>query len=631
MLYEIYKEKLESITKTGMFKLYPKWADRAAWDSIDADLKCHIISEAEEYLGHEWPRFSASDYMEYYREGSRKSWDKVFKSVFDALTKLTIAECTEGKGRFLNDIVNGVWARCEDTSWVHTGHLNHHGDEQVPLYDVNYLDLRACSTGSQLAHVYYLLKPQLDKISPHICSRIEYEINRRIINNYLNNDHWWTNLTDGGTINNWNTHCNKNVIRTALIMEKDPEKLKAVMEKACRSLDVFLSIHADDGACDEGPGYWKGAGFSYLTILSFLCEIYDINVDIFLDERIKNMGSYIYKVIICDDYYMSYADGNGRNPMYDVKLYKTGLMLEDSALVQLAVDTFRIHRDRDEYYDYFIYIIFDYLEYIMGYRDVQAELITASKKAYYLRNCALHDAHIASARQFVSNVNGFFTGIKGGHNDESHNHNDIGVFYLYYNGKPVVIDAAAGMYTNKTFSPKRYDIWTMQSQWHSLPVINGYMQKDGIEYKSESFKVLNMYEISMAEMEILNAYPSEARLKSFTRKIILDRENQSVTLFDEINMIKSTDDIMLFLTVLYEPEISDTGDILLSNGVTTIFLDYDKNLLKPYLEVKDISMDKKLRESWGDKIYRLGFKVIEPKLKNEIEFIFKVKNGVANE
>ncbi len=631
MLYEFYKGKLEGKTIPGIYRIYPKCSDREEWESIEPGLRKHIIAEAKELLGYDWPRFKATDYIEYYREGSRKSWDKAFKSVFDTLTKLTIAECVEGKGRFLDDIANGIFARCEDTSWVHTGHLSHHGDEQIPIHDASYLDLRACSTGSQLAHIYYLLKPQLDAVSPHICKRIEYEIEHRIIDNYLVNDHWWTNLKEGGTINNWNTHCNKNILRTALIMEKDSTKLKAVVEKSCKSLDVFLSIHAQDGACDEGPGYWKGAGFSYLTILSLLAQIYGIPVGDFLDKRIKNIGSYIYKVIINGDYYMSYADGNGRNPMFDVKLFKTALAINDTALRDLACDTFRTHQDRDEYYDYFIYILYDYLEYIMGFKAMKTEASIISEKSYYLQDTELPDAHIASARQEAGSVKGFFTGIKGGHNDESHNHNDIGVFYLYYNGLPVVIDAGAGMYTNKTFSPDRYNIWFMQSQWHSLPEINGLGQAPGRKYKSRDFSYEASGDISTAAMDITRAYPISVGMTSFRREYILDRDKEIVFLKDNMEFTRPTSTVKWYLNLAYEPEIIVDGMVVLSNGKTGILMEYDSDQFNISVERKDISDDKKLRDSWGNDIYRLCLATKNKENTHSFNIKFKAASGEDNE
>ncbi len=62
---------------------------------------------------------------------------------------------------------------------------------------------------------------------------------------------------------------------------------------------------------------------------------------------------------------------------------------------------------------------------------------------------------------------------KGGFNNESHNHNDVGTFSLYVNTIPVILDAGVGTYAKQTFGKDRYTIWTMQSNYHNLPMING--------------------------------------------------------------------------------------------------------------------------------------------------------------
>ncbi len=623
MLFEIFNSKLKEITEPGMFSTFPKCTDREEWEKPDSELRVCIISEAEELIGYGWPRMKATDYLEYYRIGSRKSYDKIFKMNFDAMTKLVMGECVEGKGRFLDNISNGIIARCEETSWIHTGHLRHYGDEQIPRHDGTYLDLRACSTGSQLALVYYLLKSELDGVSPYLCNRIEYEIKVRILDNYLENDYWWMNLTEGGTINNWNTHCNKNVMLAALIMEKDDKRIRDIMAKICRSLDVFLSIHKADGACDEGPGYWKGSGFSFLNILNFLAEVYKIPVESFLDQRIENMGSYIYKVFIHDDFYMSYADGNGRNPMLDVKLFRTSAALGDERLEEMSIDLFKKHRARGKYYEYFIYILFDYIEYTLNYNEIKLAVQKSSEKKYYLKDAVLENAHIFAARQSLGSEKGFFTGLKGGHNEESHNHNDIGVFYLYYNGQPVVIDAGASEYTIKTFSPNRYDIWTMQSAWHSLPVVNGFMQKEGRNYCSALFETNISDSLSRTSMEISGAYPEEAMIKAYSRSLTIDRELSAVRLYDDLGLKEISSQVIWHFTLAKEPVISEAGDIEIAAGNVKIMLEYNKKRFKPLVEKKKLSKDKKLSESWGDSIYRLSFESLHKEKSHKAEFAFK--------
>ena len=89
---------------------------------------------------------------------------------------------------------------------------------------------------------------------------------------------------------------------------------------------------------------------------------------------------------------------------------------------------------------------------------------------------------------YVRNKKAFFA-AKGGYNDESHNHNDAGSFSLWVNNMPVIIDAGVGTYTRQTFSSERYTIWTMQSNYHNLPMINGVPQKYGRQYKVRKLKL----------------------------------------------------------------------------------------------------------------------------------------------
>lgn len=85
---------------------------------------------------------------------------------------------------------------------------------------------------------------------------------------------------------------------------------------------------------------------------------------------------------------------------------------------------------------------------------------------------------------FPTGSEGLYLAAKGGHNAESHNHNDVGNFIVYADGYPAISDVGVETYTAKTFSAQRYDIWTMQSAFHNLPIINGFMQKNGGNFKA---------------------------------------------------------------------------------------------------------------------------------------------------
>ena len=142
------------------------------------------------------------------------------------------------------------------------------------------------------------------------------------------------------------------------------------------------------------------------------------------------------------------------------------------------------------------------------------ELSNKQVKPPYLQDVWLDGIQVMAAREREGHYNGFYLAAKGGHNGECHNHNDVGQFIVYYDGAPVIIDAGVETYTAKTFGSARYEIWTMQSQYHNLPTINGVGQKAGEIYRAKDVvynATENQAEISM---DIAPAYPANSGIKS---------------------------------------------------------------------------------------------------------------------
>ena len=94
---------------------YPHYTDRAGWDEITGVNKEDIIKKGEAALNYDWKIIKATDYIEYERSGSRDIMQDPFDANNTALTNLVLAELAEGKGRFIDQIINGVWQTCEMT------------------------------------------------------------------------------------------------------------------------------------------------------------------------------------------------------------------------------------------------------------------------------------------------------------------------------------------------------------------------------------------------------------------------------------------------------------------------------------------------------------------------------------
>ena len=88
----------------------------------------------------------------------------------------------KSKGRFLDEIANGIWLICEETFWGAPAHL--YMQKVGPgLYDITdpIVELFSAETGQLLAWTKYLVGAQLDQVSPLVTRRIVLETERRIL------------------------------------------------------------------------------------------------------------------------------------------------------------------------------------------------------------------------------------------------------------------------------------------------------------------------------------------------------------------------------------------------------------------------------------------------------------------
>lgn len=96
-----------------------------------------------------------------------------------------------------------------------------------------------------------------------------------------------------------------------------------------RSLDVFINSYPDDGACDEGPSYWKRAAASLLDCLELLHSASDGKIDIFNEPIIREMGKYIICAHISGEYFVNFADAKAKINIDPILIYRYGKRIND--------------------------------------------------------------------------------------------------------------------------------------------------------------------------------------------------------------------------------------------------------------------------------------------------------------
>jgi hypothetical protein len=172
------------------------------------------------------------------------------------------------------------------------------------------------------------------------------------------------------------------------------------------------------------------------------------------------------------------------------------------------------------------------------------EIAEAETCAPQPRDTWLPDIQVMVARDEGRSSVGWYVAAKGGHNNESHNHNDIGEFVVFKDGLPLLIDAGVETYSRKTFSPQRYEIWTMQSFYHNLPTIDGVQQAPGEQFAARDVRY-NAADASLT-LDIAGAYPPEAGVTRWTRTVRLKR-GQGVEIVDDYALDHAPQSVRLSL------------------------------------------------------------------------------------
>ncbi len=591
----------------------PDYKNRAFWQNLPDTLRKEYIAKAEAYLEYNWPVVKATDYLEFIRSGDRRQG--AYAACSNALIDLVMGELVEGKGRFIDQIINGVWFYSEQTCWGWSAHL---GAQKagVGLPDVNdpIVDLGVGEVTSNLSWTLYLFKEEFDKVHPLISKRLKQEITNKALKPYFERNDFGYMGFKGGRPNNWNPWINYNMLTSYLLVESDTVMKVAEVQKIINSLDHFLNGYSDDGGCDEGPSYWGAAGALLYESLDILKNVTGGKFDVFDNPLIRNIGNYFYKVNIHAPYFLNFADADATTGGNPPTVYRYGKAIKDPQMQQFGAYLAKIGH---------------WGEHSLGGKigdqirnlGLLNEIKNAEAKEALVADFWLPDTEVAGARDKEGSFKGFFFGAKGGFNAESHNHNDVGSCVMYYDGKPCLIDLGREEYTAKTFSSRRYEIWTMQSKFHNLPVINGKDQLPGANFKAKNSSFKANKTTATFSTEIAGAYPADAKVKSWVRSYTLNR-GKNFIIRDSYDLSQLTGAPTSSNLITYCKVTKLKSGLLKFEGDGFVLqMKYDQKVVEPtitFIEVKD----KSLKRYWPNGVTQVVLKFINPGLKGGQQVVF---------
>ena len=625
---------------------YPAYSDRAGWKALAGASSEMLIKNAEKYLNYKWQYIPPSLYLRYEKNRNRNFY-KPLNDNGTALMGLVLGELVEGKGRFMSQIIDGVYYFATMPSWNGSGSDEKDGirKRMIPNPDYHIIALTSAYRAPTMAAALYFFKDEFDKVDPIISKWVYRSLEEHIFKPYLDEYHFthghqWLGFNDN-KVNNWNTYCNTFVTQCFLLADQDQDRLIRALAQSARAMDRYLDTNKFDGACDEGPSYWNMAGGKVYDYAMLMKQASGGKLDILHDEQVLRIMEWKSKNYITDGWVVPFGDGCARADGNPALMYRLGVEVGSKEMadygIYLAADPVKKEFSQKPFLGSDIVRVLEFLRYQSQMEKAEQQALADAGGDWEammadLRASATSIWYPETEHAYLRAGKGWFIGVKGGNNAESHNHNDVGSGVFFIENCPVLIDAGVGTYGSDTFGEKRYESgFHFNSDWHNLPDINGERQKNGPSFKASGSQCDP--ESCVFSTDIAGAYPKEAAARKWHRTWALKTGELTITDRFELTATKAPN-VEHFITwgKVYLPgqsvdghKVKD-GEALIAahsfDGKNTILvkLSYPKKM-KASVETQALT-DKRFTKIWGKEIYRLNLTDGSPAKTGEYVFKF---------
>jgi len=593
-----------SLISASAWHPYPKASEREAWQKVHKEVADKAVARAEKINGTVWESLPATVFLEYKRTGNRSDFEHYFFIRRTRLLDLVLGECVEGKGRFIDEIVNGVWLECEETFWGLPAHLNLqrvHPGSGLPDVQEPIVDLFAADAGAVMSWIHYLLGEQLDQVNPMITRRIEVEVKRRILDPAFERDDFlWMfkeYKSEKHHLNNWTPWIGSNWLTANLLLEPDPNRRKTAILKICRSVDQYLEDYSPDACCQEGPGYWNVSPGSYFDCCTLLTSATGRAGNPLTNPFVRKMFRYIADVHINGPWFVDYGDAPPKMEESGEFLYLIGTAIDDSTLqaygsFNASAAALRGEPVTDDQ---------GHLGRVLPCVLVSAKAIAAEKRDALVRDSWYPDLGLMTARVKGESTDGFYLAMQAAPNQRAHGHNDSGSFIVFHDGNPIFIDIGPEAYTAPRYK------FSVQSAYHNLPTIGEVMQSNKKpQYRASDLHYSMDDSSASVSMNLATAYPDEAGVGYWKRTLTLDRVANRIRLNEDFKLHKKASVQLSFMTPCV-PSRAPEGKVLFAPADTSahsVSISYNSVLITPSIEKIDLT-DDWLVSRWGKTIYRV--------------------------
>lgn len=474
----------------------PDATDRAAWRAVDPAAREALLARADAEAGTPWPDLLLSHWAAYGSAGSRLAYEDPFFARSERTRRAVLAAALDPTERRVSEAADGLWLLCEQSTWCWPAHDDAFARGRATTNVASpVLDLGAGEAVALAAWADLVIGPLLDALRGGLRDRLRSEAARRVFAPLLEREWHWEGTED--RVHNWAPWIHGNVLIAAQALAADD--LRAGLEARCvDGLDRYLAQLPADGAIDEGFAYWwQGAGRA-LDALGIIDRITGGAVAREIaGGSLAGLGELVRfpeRVHLGGPWYASYSDAEPRAP----EPLPWHSLVRAARLAELPeTEAFAARR-------------LDLARTVTSSSDTQAGLgrqVLALLDADLPRGGAgpdplparvdLRSIGVGIARERAGDARGLALVVKAGHNDESHNHNDLGAIEIVVDGVPLVIDPGRETYTAQTFSAERYGLWYVSSDWHSAPLPRGLVQEPGARARAEARATASGWELDL--------------------------------------------------------------------------------------------------------------------------------------
>ncbi|KAJ3103501.1 hypothetical protein HDU96_009234 [Phlyctochytrium bullatum] len=490
-----------------------------------------------------------------------------------------IAECLEGKGRYLPFIEQAIVGYCNDPTWASPGtdkSFRNYGKDPTKYF----VELSGAQFAAQMAQVNFLLGNQLSKNTSDYLLR---RINERIFVPTLaaiqgKNNMWWMR-----SLNNWNVVCWSNIVYTALatpILDRKNKNL--IVTAAVAAIPYYMQSFTDEGFNTEGVWYF-GFGFGPFSLMrELLAQATNNALDLYADKKVSMAALFPMRYPMRGNAQAAFGDSSWNQTFRPalVSYLKWAYGIED---VTPGAPATGIHN---------LVLQFIINTYGLQSRKVPFKLRSVDPsplRTHFTRADTVvmrgHPANVVSTQARMDLT------IKGGGNGANgHGHNDLGSYAVALDGVVVLGDPGGpGYYNATTFGPYRYQSPLLGSYGHPVPLIGGKVQEEAYKVlQSAGGKLPSKLTASNQEdrfiVDLTRAYKGVSRLRRVRRMAMLSRLGAGAVVIKDT--VEYTDKVG---TRLWEAPLTTYGHVTLNaqrNGGTVRIADRDGKLATVAFNVK---------------------------------------------